>query len=49
MAYLMQTGKYDKTNTTDTKAMGYCVIKYLSDAFTLQEYTTVDGKGSRAR
>ena len=33
MDSLEQTCKYVAMNTTDTKAMGYYVIKYMSETF----------------
>ena len=40
MASLIQPGKYGAVNTTDTSKMGYYVIKFVSEAYTLQEDTT---------
>ena len=37
MPELVQTGKYCAINTTDTNKMGYYVIKFLSEAYILQE------------
>ena len=48
MAYLVQIGKYGDINVEDPKTMGYYVIKYLSEAYTLQEEQTRDGKVSEA-
>ena len=42
MDALFQFGKYDTMNTTDTSKMGYYVIKFVSEAYTLQHYTTCD-------
>ena len=42
--YLMEsvtTCKYGAINTTDTKTMGSYVIKYVSNAFILQEGTNI--------
>ena len=36
IASLVQTLKYGAINTKKTKAMGYYVIKYVSDTFKLQ-------------
>ena len=44
MASLVQSGKYYSINTTNTSTMGYYVIKFVSDAYTLQENTTCDRK-----
>ena len=44
MASLVQSGNYFSINITDTSAMGYCVIKFVSEAYTLQDDTTCDGK-----
>ena len=44
MAALVKTGKYGSINTIDTTIMGYFVIKFMSEAYTLQEDTTCDGK-----
>ena len=40
MDSLGQSGKYGTINTTDTSTMGYYVIKFVSEAYTLQEDTT---------
>ena len=48
MSSLVQTGKYDTINTIDPEAMGYYVVKYILDAYILQEYTTCDGEISTA-
>ena len=44
MVSMVQSGKYGATNTTNTTKMGYFVIKYVLDAYTLQEVTTYDDK-----
>ena len=44
MAELSQTGKYGAINTTDTTTMGYCVLKFMSESYTLEEETTCYGK-----
>ena len=44
MASLVQYGKYSDKNTTDITTMGYCVIKFISQAYTLQYDTKRDGK-----
>ena len=48
MAALVQTGKYGAINTKDTATMGYYVIKFMSEHYTLQEETMCDGKISTA-
>ena len=42
MASLVQYGKYGAIKTTDTSRMGYYIIKFVSEAYTLQEDTTHD-------
>ena len=42
MALLVQYGKYGAMNTTDTPTMGYYVINFVSEAYTLQYYTKCD-------
>ena len=42
MDALLQTDKYGAINTIDTTTMGYYVIKFVSDSYTLQEETTCD-------
>ena len=37
---LVQSGKYGAMNTTDTSTMGYYVIKFFLETYTLQEGTT---------
>ena len=37
MAALVQTGQYGAINMTDTVTMGYYVIKFMSEPYTLQE------------
>ena len=44
MASLFESGKYRAINTTDTTANGFYVIVLISEAYTLQENTTVDGQ-----
>ena len=43
MASLVQPGMYGAINTDDTKTHGLYVIQFLSDAYTLQNNTTIDG------
>ena len=42
MAALVQNGHYGDINTTYTTTKGYYVIKFLSEYYTLQEYTHCD-------
>ena len=44
----VKNGQYGAIDTTDTTTMVYYVIKLLSDAYKLQEYTTCDGLISTA-
>ena len=44
MASLVQSGKYDSINTSDTTTNGFYVIKFISEAYTLQNNTTIDGQ-----
>ena len=44
MISTVELGKYGAINAVDTPAMGYYVINYLSELYTLQEYQTIDGK-----
>ena len=37
MSSLVKTGKYGALNKTGTTTMGYYVIKFISEAYTLQE------------
>ena len=48
MASLVQLGKYSDINAADPTTMGYYVIKYLSETYTLQEDQTRYGKVSKA-
>ena len=42
MALLYQTGKFGAMNTPYPKTIGYYVVKYVSDSYTLQGDTTCD-------
>ena len=42
MAILVQYIKYVVMNTKYTSTMGYYFIKFVSEAYTLQDYTTCD-------
>ena len=44
MALLLQPGKYDSMNTTYTPTIGYYVIKFVSEAYNLQEETACNGQ-----
>ena len=44
MALLVESVKYGAINTTDTTTNGFCVIKFTSEAYTLQDNTTIDGQ-----
>ena len=44
MASLVESGKYGAINTTDTTTNGFYVIIFTSEAYTLQDNTTFDGK-----
>ena len=44
MASLVESGKYGAINTTDTSTNGFYVIMFISDAYTLQENTTIYGQ-----
>ena len=44
MALLAESGKYGATNTTDTSTNVFYVIMFISEAYTLQDNTTIDGK-----
>ena len=41
---LVQNFQYGTINKTDSRKMGYYVIKFFSEAYTLQENKTCDGK-----
>ena len=44
MAFLVESVKYGSINTTDTTTHGFYVIMFKSEAYTLQDNTTVDGQ-----
>ena len=44
MASLAQVGMYGDIHTYDTTTNGLYVIQFVSDAYTLQSHTTIDGK-----
>ena len=41
---LVESGNYGAINTTDTSTNGFYVIMFTSEAYTLQDNTTIDGK-----
>ena len=43
VASLVQLGMYGAINTDETTTNVFCVIQFLSDAYTLQNNTTIDG------
>ena len=43
MASLFQSGMYDVINKYDTKTNGLYVIKFISEAYTLQNNKKIDG------
>ena len=44
MASLVQSGMYGEINTDDTISNGLYVITFFSEAYMLQNNTTIDGK-----
>ena len=44
MASLVQSDKYVAINTSETTTNGYYAIKLISEAYMLQNNTTIDGK-----
>ena len=44
MASLVKSGKYGTINTAETSTDGYYVINFISEAYTLQNNATIDGK-----
>ena len=43
MASLFQSGMYGVINTDDTEKNGFYVIKFILEAYTLQNNTKIDG------
>ena len=43
MASLVQPGMYGVINTDDTTTNGFYVIQFISEAYTLQNNTQIDG------
>ena len=48
MDSLVESGKYGAINITDTVTNGYYIIMLTSEAYTLQDNTTVNGKKTTA-
>ena len=46
MASLFQYGNYGAINTDDTTTNVFYVIKFISEAYTLQNNTTIDKKSN---
>ena len=44
MASLVESVKYGSINTTDTTTNGFYVVMFTSEAYTIQDSTTRDGK-----
>ena len=44
MVSLVQYGKYGNINTSDTTTNLYYVNKFISDAYTLQNNTAIEGQ-----
>ena len=44
MASLVQPVKYGFINTDDTTTNGFYVVQFVSEAYTLQNNTNIDGK-----
>ena len=44
MASLVQSGMYGAINTDDNKKKKIYVIQFISEAYTLQNNTTIDGQ-----
>ena len=44
MASLVKTGMYSDINTDDTISNGLYIIQFISEAYTLQNNTTIDGQ-----
>ena len=42
MASLVQSGTYSDINTSGTSTNGYSVLKFISEAYRLQNNTTID-------
>ena len=44
MASLVQSGMYGAINIDDTITNGFHIIKFISEAYTLQNNTQIDGQ-----
>ena len=44
MVSLVQSGMYGAINTDYTTTNGFCVIKFFSESYKLQNNTTIDGQ-----
>ena len=44
MDSFIRSGKYDTINIADTTTNGFYVIKFISEAYTLQNNTTIYGQ-----
>ena len=44
MALLVESGKYGAINTTDRATNGFYVIMFTSEAYKIQDNTTIDRK-----
>ena len=49
MASLIQSGNYRSINATETSTMVYYVVKFVSEAYNLQDDTTSDRQRITAR
>ena len=44
IASLVQSNRYGFVNTADTTTDGFCVIRFISEAYTLQNNIKMDGQ-----
>ena len=44
MALIVEPGRYCAINTTDTETTEFYVIMFISEAYKLQDNTTIDGE-----
>ena len=49
VASLVESGKYGYINTTDTTTNGFYVVMFTSEAYTLQDNTTLYGHAITAK
>ena len=47
MAYLVQVRKYGAIKSSYQTSIGYYLINYLSETYTLEEYQTADGQANK--